>query len=194
MTTIAMKGRPMSDRSPDHTPDQPPATPGLGAPFRPPQREAFRPTPPGRMPSPPVAGGARPARSATGENKKLLVGREIELSGAISACDTLVVEGRVETDLTDAVMIEVSQTGTFKGQAVVDHADIAGVFDGDLTVRKKLTVSRSGRITGTIRYAALEVEAGGRLSGNIQPLDDDAPAVHHRAPRREAGGATDEAR
>ncbi|MEC8006392.1 MAG: hypothetical protein VX183_04295, partial [Pseudomonadota bacterium] len=33
------------------------------------------------------------------ETKKLVVGREISLSGAITACDTLVVEGRVEATL-----------------------------------------------------------------------------------------------
>ena len=133
-------------------------------------------------------------RSAMPENKKLLVGRDIVLSGAISACDALVVEGRVETDLSDALMIEILPSGTFLGQAVVDHADIAGTFDGDLTVRKKLTLSRSGRISGTIRYAALEVEAGGQLNGTIEPLDEAPPAVHHRSPRQEAGDRAEETR
>lgn len=183
----------MSDRSIDRpTPDTQAVTNPVGAPFRPPQREAFRPTPPGRAPTPPVAAAARPSRAATGgEHKRLLVGREIELSGAISACDTLVVEGRVETDLSDAVTIEVSQTGVFKGKATVDHADIAGVFEGELIVRKKLTVARSGRVVGTVRYATLEVEAGGKLSGTLEPLDEPAPDVHHRPPRRPEAG-TDE--
>ena len=178
-------------KSASETPGQ---SPSLGAPFRPPKQEAYRPTPPGRIPAQPTGGGASPSRSAMPENKKLLVGRDIVLSGAISACDALVVEGRVETDLSDALMIEILPSGTFLGQAVVDHADIAGTFDGDLTVRKKLTLSRSGRISGTIRYAALEVEAGGQLNGTIEPLDEAPPAVHHRSPRQEAGDRAEETR
>ncbi len=189
-----MSDRPTSQPSPENTPSAPEPASTLGAPFLPPRPEAYRPTPPGRVPAQPTGGGARPGRAASAEHKKLLVGREIELSGAISACDTLVVEGRVETDLSDAVMIEVAPSGTFKGVAVVDHADIAGTFDGDLTVRKKLTVSRSGRVTGTIRYAALEVEAGGRISGTIDSLDEASSTVHHQPPRHDAGEPAGEAR
>lgn len=197
----------MSDRSPDRPTVDPAAksttpypkpegragkggTPTMGAPFRPPQREAFMPTPPGRVPTPPspMAGGRDRPRGPTAEHKKLLVGRDIELAGAISACDTLVVEGNVETELSDAIMIEVAQSGTFKGKATVDHAEIGGLFDGELTVRKKLTVLRSGRVRGTVRYATLEVEAGGQLNGTVEPLDEPVADVHHRAPRRVESG------
>jgi cytoskeletal protein CcmA (bactofilin family) len=180
MPDLVPESRPSAASKPAAGPHNPAA--GAGAPFRPPQREAFRPTPPGRVPpSPSTAGPRERARAVSGESKKLLVGRDIELSGVISACESLVVEGRVETDLTNAVLIEVSATGTFSGKATVDHADIAGVFDGDLTVRKKLTIARSGRVTGTIRYATLEVEAGGRLSGTVEPLDDEAAGHHPRS-------------
>lgn len=190
----------MSDRSTDRpfAASQAEGRPGglpLGAPFRPPQREAYRPTPPGRMPSPPLNGPSRPALAATGgDHRRLLVGREIELSGAISACDTLVVEGQVETDLERAVMIQITQTGLFKGRAAVDHAEIAGTFEGDLTVRKTLSIGRSGRVSGTVRYGTLEIEAGGRLSGDVEPLDAPPQDVHHRALSRQPGdgGGADE--
>lgn len=108
------------------------------------------------------------------EGRKLIVGRDIELTGSIQACDTLVVEGRVESDITDASVIEVAANGMFHGSAEVDHAEIAGTFEGTLTVNKKLSLARTGRIIGTVRYATLEVEAGGQIQGSMEVLGQNA--------------------
>ncbi len=73
----------------------------------------------------PVA-GARPAVQArtpvaeNGETKKLIVGREIVLSGQITSCDRLVVEGKVEASLTDSHAIEIADIGFFKGTAEIE--------------------------------------------------------------------------
>jgi cytoskeletal protein CcmA (bactofilin family) len=107
------------------------------------------------------------------EGRKLLVGRDIALSGEIQSCDQLVVEGHVEAELSDSLSLEVSQNGTFKGQAVIDNADIAGRYEGDLTVRERLYVRASGQVHGTIRYRALEIEGGGRIGGTMVELSDD---------------------
>ncbi|MEO5373233.1 MAG: polymer-forming cytoskeletal protein [Alphaproteobacteria bacterium] len=104
------------------------------------------------------------------EGKKLIVGRDIELAGEITACDRLVVEGKVSADLTDAGAIDVAQTGTFRGSAEVDEADISGFFDGNLTVRRKLTVRATGRIRGTVRYARIVIELGGEIHGNVEVI------------------------
>ncbi|MGZ0247735.1 MAG: bactofilin family protein, partial [Alphaproteobacteria bacterium] len=74
-----------------------------------------------------------PSNLSSPEGKKLIVGREIELSGNISACDKLVVEGRVEAELQDCRQIEIAATGTFKGSAAIDMAEISGNFEGTLT-------------------------------------------------------------
>ena len=56
------------------------------------------------------------------QGKKLIVGREICLTGEISACDTLVVEGRVEAALSDSRTIEITETGSFKGEIEINVA------------------------------------------------------------------------
>ncbi|PPR10983.1 MAG: hypothetical protein CFH41_01083 [Alphaproteobacteria bacterium MarineAlpha11_Bin1] len=108
------------------------------------------------------------------EGKKLLVGREIELSGNISTCDRLVVEGRVEAELQDCREIEISGTGTFKGAANIEMAKISGKFEGTLTARDTLIVQSTGRVSGTIRYGKLEIERGGEVIGDIGLANDTA--------------------
>ena len=114
------------------------------------------------------------------ETKKLVVGREISLSGAITACDTLVVEGRVEATLENSELLEITPDGAFKGRVSINEAIIAGEFDGELVVRGRLLVASGGRIVGTIKYGSLVVQEGGHVSGQVDQIvdnvTDDPPA------------------
>src|SRR5450830_780271 len=99
---------------------------------------------------------------------KLIVGPNIKLKGVeINDCDTLVVEGRVEATM-DSRVIQIAEKGAFKGSADIDLAEIHGEFDGDLTVRHKLVIYATGKVSGKIRYGKLVVEEGGQLSGDVQ--------------------------
>lgn len=106
------------------------------------------------------------------ESKRLLVGRDISLSGEITACDVLVVEGTVQATLEQSQVLEVTDTGTFRGKVHIEEAVIAGLFEGTLTAREKLTIKSTGRIIGTVRFGQLEVELGGSIKGDTGPLDE----------------------
>jgi cytoskeletal protein CcmA (bactofilin family) len=108
--------------------------------------------------------------------KRLIVGKGIKLSGEISSCDRLVVEGEVEVTLNDTLALEIASSGRFTGGCEVEEADISGVYEGDLTVRKHLCVRGTGKLTGTIRYAQLELERGGQIAGNISVLSSEGGA------------------
>jgi cytoskeletal protein CcmA (bactofilin family) len=98
---------------------------------------------------------------------KLTVGPNIKLKGVeITDCDTLVVEGTVEATM-DSRVIQIAEQGAFKGSAEIDVAEIRGEFNGSLTVRQKLVIYSTGKVTGTIRYGKLVIEEGGQLSGEI---------------------------
>jgi cytoskeletal protein CcmA (bactofilin family) len=127
-------------------------------------------------------------RPGEGDSKRLVVGRDIRLSGEITACERLVVEGHVEVALSGARLIEVAPSGVFKGSAQVEDADISGQVDGDLTVTNKLTVRSGGKISGSVRYGSIVIEAGGEVSGDMQALDAPAkPAPAQPETTAEAG-------
>lgn len=139
----------------------------------------LRPDLPRRLPDPPVAATQmrRPATPAVPppkpdavDGKRLIVGRDISLTGEITACDVLVVEGKVEASLADSRMIEIAESGIFKGHAEIENAEIAGRYEGNLTVRDRLYVRATGKVVGTIRYGRLEIECGGELVGDVQVL------------------------
>lgn len=160
--------------------------------------QAYQPTPaqtqqPSRMDIPgarPMAPGARPhsmypgsapaaspynpspaASPVSASNKKLQIGQGITLSGEIEDCEYLYVEGTVEAALKGASVLEVAETGAFYGTVEIDEARIAGRFEGDLTVRGRLTIEATGSITGSVAYKELAVAAGASLDGKVTPLN-----------------------
>lgn len=107
-----------------------------------------------------------PAPTADG-GSKLTVGPNIKLKGVeITDCDTLLVEGMVEATM-DSRLMQIAEQGSFRGEAEIDVAEIRGRFDGTLTVRDKLVIHATGRVSGKIRYGKLVVEEGGQLVGQI---------------------------
>jgi cytoskeletal protein CcmA (bactofilin family) len=111
------------------------------------------------------------------ESKRLHVGREIVLTGEIKACDRLIIEGRIEATLTDIRVIELAESGVLKGSAQIETADIAGRFEGELTVQGRLHIRSTGRVHGTIRYGSIEIERGGAISGQVEALPPARPAL-----------------
>jgi cytoskeletal protein CcmA (bactofilin family) len=120
--------------------------------------------------------GGAPA-PADAKLRKLTVGPDIALTGEISACDYLVVEGTVEARVREGRHIEIAESGLFRGTVEIDEADIGGRFEGEITVRGRLRVRSSGRIEGKVQYGELEVEAGGQLEGEIRGLKKKAVPV-----------------
>ncbi|GAA4419074.1 polymer-forming cytoskeletal protein [Acidovorax lacteus] len=140
----------------------PPAGPlaGLGS-------QASQPAPPAQAAAKPAAPTASATADGTG-GSKLTVGPNIKLKGVeITDCDTLVVEGIVEATM-DSRVIQIAEQGAFRGSAEIDIAEIHGEFHGTLTVRQKLVIHGTGKVSGKIRYGKLVVEEGGQLAGEIE--------------------------
>lgn len=103
-----------------------------------------------------------------GNRRVLTVGNDILLKGEIATCDRLVIEGKVDATLNDVHTVEISETGSFKGSARIEDAEISGLFEGDLVVSNRLVIYASGKVRGKITYGEIEIERGGELTGEIK--------------------------
>jgi len=164
---------------PARSPGQPAAAAPVSRPPAPlPPRTPDPPRQAAEAPRPAADLGPRPALSAPAalrndsEPRKLTVGREISLSGEITSCDKLIIEGSVEANLQNCHDVDIAESGLFKGSATIDDIEVRGRFEGNLTVRKRLLIRATGRVSGTIRYGQVEIECGGQISGDIQAGDD----------------------
>ena len=137
------------------------AAPAAKMPF--PPANAERPA----APAPAAAADVGPEADERAIGKRLIVGKGIQLKGEITACDRLVVEGQVEVTMNATRALEIKPSGHFIGSCEVEEAEISGIYDGDLTVRGRLSVASNGRVTGKIRYGELELERGGQIAGEL---------------------------
>jgi cytoskeletal protein CcmA (bactofilin family) len=129
------------------------------------------------MPAPSVPASEAEKKAAERKESKLVVGHDIKIKGVeISDCDTLVVEGRVEATL-DSRVLEIAEHGVFQGTIAVDHAEIRGRFEGEITVRKQLIIQGTGKVSGKVRYAKIKVEEGAELSGDLAMMDKAAASL-----------------
>jgi cytoskeletal protein CcmA (bactofilin family) len=74
----------------------------------------------------------------------------------------------------------IAQTGTLNGTATIDNAEIRGEFKGELTVRKRLMICATGKVSGKIAYGKLVIEEGGELIGEIQAMHGAVPVLSNQ--------------
>ena len=90
------------------------------------------------------------------------------------------MEGKIEAKLADCPNVIIKQGGVFNGESTTQEADIQGCFDGNLVVRGRLLVRATGTLSGKIAYGEIEIERGGKISGEISA--DTESAVPHLKP------------
>ena len=126
---------------------------------------------PGSVVGLPGTSGARAAPGSGLGEGVLVIGREIEVRGEIGSCRTLVVEGRLQASV-EVGSLELAEDGLFDGRAEVETADIAGRFEGELTVRGELRLRPTARVNGVILYGRIVIEGGGEMSGEVGVLPE----------------------
>ena len=120
-----------------------------------------------------------PASAPTGAIKKTLIEDGTELKGTLTSTCPIVVQGRVEGDLTGP-SVEVTESGVLSGKAKVtelrSRGEIAGEFDAKV-------VELSGRVRDKtiIRAESLEVKLR-RDEGRIEMVFGDCELAVGEAP------------
>jgi len=145
----------------------PPAASATAAPPKP----NMTPSPTAR-PTMPGAPGRPTGRAEAGEKRVLQLGKGISIQGSVTEAERIVIDGTMESQLLQCQELAISHSGVFKGEAQVEDADIAGVFDGTLTATGNLTIRATGRVLGVARSRRLSVEDGGQLTGRMEMITD----------------------
>src|ERR1022692_4117606 len=116
-----------------------------------------------------------PVKENIGKSQ-LFVESGLKVKVNVSECDTLRFEGDVEGSVK-AKRLFMSESGRFLGTAEVESAEVEGLFEGTLTVSGLLRVGKTGRVSGKLRYAEIQIERNGQISGDISTVEAE-PASH----------------
>jgi len=95
------------------------------------------------------------------------VGPNTQLSGGFNTHGMMIVDGRVDSADIAADRLIVSHIGNLEGKAVVQRAEISGVFNGDLVAGDEVIVRPTAKIAGTVRCQKLVIHRGARIECNF---------------------------
>lgn len=118
------------------------------------------------------------------EEDSVYIGHGAEISGAIRARDTIVIDGTVDGEIVCSHLV-LGQNGSLKGIVNVSTADIAGHISAEIVAKNLLSVRSTGRVEGKWTCGMLEVARGAILNG-AAGVSETAPPQQRRAePRAE---------
>src|SRR5437016_9187822 len=115
-------------------------------------------------------------RSSEADVRTLIIGPGVSVKGEITSCNRLIVQGKIEAKLADCPNVVIKEGGVFNGESTTEDADVQGSFDGKLVARKRLIIRATGRVSGDISYGEIEIERGGKISGEIDQNAESAPS------------------
>ena len=134
----------------------------------------LRPTP--DLSSTPQEAGSQPRSLSEADVRTLIIGPGVSVKGEITSCNRLIVQGKIEAKLADCPNVVIKEGGIFNGESTTEDADVQGSFDGKLVARKRLIIRATGRVSGNISYGEIEIERGGKISGEIDQDAESAPS------------------
>ena len=104
------------------------------------------------------------------------IGRTTRVVGRISGDGDLVVEGRVEGDVTLRGHFHVARGGlvTAANGVSANEITIEGGIDGDVTSPGDVIVRAEGRLRGAVRARRISLDEGARFAGRIE-MDVELP-------------------
>lgn len=99
-----------------------------------------------------------------------VLGTDTAIRGDISASVDLHIDGRVEGDITCALLVQ-GETSEIVGNVQAENARLSGTVRGSIRARE-LVVLKSARIHGDVYYDALTIEQGAKVEGRFAPRDE----------------------
>jgi cytoskeletal protein CcmA (bactofilin family) len=106
-----------------------------------------------------------------------LIGASARIEGNIHFVGGLRIDGDVRGNViadTDASsMLVISEQARVTGEIVASHLVVNGTIDGPVHATELLELQPKARVTGNVRYAALEMHHGAIVEGNLMHVDEE---------------------
>jgi cytoskeletal protein CcmA (bactofilin family) len=99
-----------------------------------------------------------------------IVGTGVTIKGAFEVPERAVINGSVEGEISARELL-VGSTGRITGKVRAEVIDVHGEINDTISASKALILRASGRATGAIEYAELEIEKGAQLRGTLTILE-----------------------
>src|SRR5262245_28949250 len=90
-----------------------------------------------------------------------------ELEGRLRSKQTLRIDGRVKGEVECEKTVLVGESAKVFASIAADEVQIAGVVEGDIAARRKITLQRTAVVKGDLTTPGIVIEEGAQLKGRI---------------------------
>lgn len=80
------------------------------------------------------------------------------------------VYGAIQANGEGASLLVISEGAVVEGGLQADHVIINGTVKGPVVAREQLELQAKARIEGDVHYAALEMQHGATIAGQLRPM------------------------
>lgn len=101
-----------------------------------------------------------------------------ELEGKLRSKQTVRIDGRVKGEVECEKAVLIGESAKVLANIAADEVQIAGVVEGNIAARRKITLQRTAVVKGDLTTPGIVIEEGAQLKGRIVIGGTDAaPAI-----------------
>ncbi len=113
---------------------------------------------------------------ASNQDRQLnIIGKGITIRGSLSGGGDLVVEGRVEGQMTLRNHLTIENSGHVQADIQADELTVNGTASGNIEASTRVSITQSARVQGDIKASRVVIADGAVFNGSIE-MDVELPA------------------
>ena len=102
----------------------------------------------------------------------LMIGPGVIITGTIKASNEVTVLGTIDGDI-ECNSVTINKTGNVKGKIKTETMTVEGKAEGEVNVNTVLSIKSEGHVSGKVFYGEIQIDEGGKISGEINHRDKD---------------------
>lgn len=103
---------------------------------------------------------------------------DVEIIGSLTFSNELLLEGRVQGNVTSGSTLIIAETGAVKGTVRTLNVTVYGVVEGDIEAQERVDVKSTAKIIGNITARRFSVEEGAVFQGRSKVQNSPPPQTH----------------
>jgi cytoskeletal protein CcmA (bactofilin family) len=124
---------------------------------------------------------------------KNLLSADVEIKGSIKFQNELVIDGKVEGEITSAGILTVGENAEIRGEIKTKSVTVLGKVHGNITVEERCELKGRAVLQGDLKAARLVIEDGATfvgksevtpVKGAIKHVESARPPAPQPAPAR----------
>jgi len=100
------------------------------------------------------------------KSRQAVIQEDTVIKGEITNCDYIEIYGYVEGELSTS-RVTVREGGKLFGTLRAGDAEVEGLLQGDIFIKKLIKVGSTGNVNGDVQYGQIAVDLGGQLSAKL---------------------------